>query len=226
MELNHLFGLAGKARKAARNAFRRNLRRHQDSSNWIAGLPNDCWAIIIRFLNDVEANKFARVCQTFYLLVVNCGRTVFHPNIRFPLDTWKIEDMGIIENPNCAIDSKSCTETMSDVKDLCKWHRRRMAQYWESSCKCNQWIVCDGDATGRNMFRNYYNDWTIPVIDLFGKFYCCGACQNGDSEKYFCGHMRVGNCCKHRHKSECLTRKYGSSYDWSDSNSGSDSDSE
>lgn len=129
---------------------------------------------------------------------------VFHPN---PIcESWHMmkdalmDSNGGVRNPACKIDSVSCSAEMSsDVSDLCAWHRIRMARHERMSCGCGPVDVCGGDSTGRWMFRNYYDCWEIPVMDTMGKFYCCGQCQNSDSETHECGQMLVGDCCLEKH---------------------------
>lgn len=205
----HLSGLKGKLRKTARNAYRRKNRRmfrydQQIDTNNCVCIPNDCWAIVVGFLNDVDVNRFGNACNLFRNIALACKRFVYHPNVGIPFHSWTLKDIGKSSNPKCAVESECCTEKMSDVRDLCHWHRQRMAQYEEFKCNCNEWIVCCGDSPGRRMFRNYYDNWDIPVSDLTYRCYCCGDCQNGDTEKYLCGNMLVGDCCKHRHRSKHL----------------------
>ena len=101
-------------------------------------------------------------------------------------------------NPLCKIDSVFCSKEMSDVSDLCEWHRLRMAQHVKCKCDCMEVDGCSGDAHGRGMFRDYYNLWDCPVYDAIG-LYCCGKCQNTDGETHICGEMYVGDCCINKH---------------------------
>lgn len=99
-------------------------------------------------------------------------------------------------NAKCSVDSISCSKEMaldvpSDQKQLCAWHRSRMAVHETVRCGCRDNAVCNGDATGRIMFRNYYNLWDIAVCDVSGQFYCCGTCQNADTQTHRCGDMNV-----------------------------------
>ncbi len=128
----------------------------------------------------------------------------FHPN---PTQDWQTEKTrlmdsnGGVRNPACKIDSKSCSSSMSpDVTDLCEWHRLRMARHVTMQCGCGPVDTCWGDSPGRWMFRNYYDCWEIPVVDTMNKFYCCGHCQNTDTETHQCGEsMLVGECCLDKH---------------------------
>lgn len=93
---------------------------------------------------------------------------------------------------------------MSDVNDLCLWHRLRMATVEKVSCGCQEWAVCVGDAIGRQITRKYYNRWDMPVQDV-AHLYCCGSCQNRDAETHRCGDMLVcGDCLKQHVKAEPL----------------------
>jgi hypothetical protein len=129
---------------------------------------------------------------------------VFHPN---PIcESWYMmkdalmDSNGGVHNPACKCDSMSCSAEMSsDVSDLCAWHRIRMARHVRLSCGCGSVDLCNGDSTGRWLFRNYYDCWDMPVMDSIGKFYCCGQCQNSDSETHECGQMLVGDCCLEKH---------------------------
>jgi hypothetical protein len=124
----------------------------------------------------------------------------FHPN---STEKWgnviHLCDSHKDHNQLCKINSKACSTKMSPYNDLCLWHYCRMAKYYYSSCGCCTVYACYGDSTGRHIFREYYNCWDIPVKDSFGKFYCCGQCQNRDSETHYCGTMLVGECCIAKH---------------------------
>ncbi len=112
-------------------------------------------------------------------------------------------DEGKICNPKCKIctlcKSTSGTEEMSDISDLCKWHRLRMGICNVYACKCGNFMYCQGDGIARNQFRTYYDCPDMPVFDSFGKFYCCGSCQNRDAEVAMCGEMRVCKDHLYRH---------------------------
>jgi hypothetical protein len=98
---------------------------------------------------------------------------------------------------------------MSPYNDLCLWHYCRMARYLSISCDCgSEHYTCYGDSISRHMFREYYNCWNIPVKDLFGKLYCCGECQNKDSETHYCGLMLVGECCIEKHQGAKKIKKW------------------
>lgn len=127
----------------------------------------------------------------------------FHPN---STSSWynfiSLCDSNKAHNPLCKIDSKSCSVDMSQINDLCQWHYYRMATHHNFPCGCgSEKYFCSGDATGRHIFREYYNCWDIPVQDLSGKIYCCGQCQNRDAETHTCGRMLVGECCLNKHPS-------------------------
>lgn len=105
-----------------------------------------------------------------------------------------------LHNDICKINSVECSNEISDVSDLCLFHRLRMAKRCIMSCNCIKNIdCCFGDSIGRKQFREYYNYKDIPVIDITNKFYCCGDCQNKDNEEYICGNMLIGDCCIHKH---------------------------
>jgi len=75
-----------------------------------------------------------------------------------------------------------------------------MASHHFYQCECgSEKHYCSGDATGRHIFREYYDCWKIPVQDMTGKIYCCGQCQNRDAETHTCGRMLVGECCLDKH---------------------------
>lgn len=99
-------------------------------------------------------------------------------------------------NPLCAIDSKYCSREMSQVDDLCLWHHARMARHQIVRCDCTEHVVCNGDAPGRRMFREYYGSWSMSVIDISGTVYCCGYCQNTDTQTHTCGLMQVTQMTK------------------------------
>jgi deoxynucleoside kinase len=108
-------------------------------------------------------------------------------------------------NDKCKIDSDKCSNEMSDISDLCLFHRLRMAKRQIINCDCTKNIdCCSGDSIGRHQFRQYYNYRNIPVIDLVNKLYCCSSCQNRDGELYMCGNMLVGECCAHKHSNNTL----------------------
>ncbi len=115
-------------------------------------------------------------------------------------------------NEKCASDSEFCsTEMATDIpegmKPLCLWHRARMAYHVVIKCKCGPRDVCDGDGPARYLFRNYHNSWDMGVIEMGGTIYCCGSAQNGDSDIYKCGCMRVCAGCVDDHKKENLVPK-------------------
>lgn len=124
---------------------------------------------------------------------------IFLPN---PDDSWSIHvdtlynSNGNKHNPLCSVvDSVSCSKEMADdvpdhMKQMCKWHRVRMATHVVMDCDCALHNVCVGDAIGRRIFRNYYDCWEIPVHDGTG-LYCCGNCQNTDGQIRRCGRMNV-----------------------------------
>jgi hypothetical protein len=135
---------------------------------------------------------------------------MFHKNIDNKRQTYAVYDAYASErnttdfkqnNPACKYYSSQHSVKMSDVSDLCEWHRLRMAKHIIEKCGCGQCDVCIGDSTGRHIFRDYYNRWDMPVIDSSGLMYCCSGCQNADRETHMCGDMRVGKCCisKHQH---------------------------
>ena len=65
-------------------------------------------------------------------------------------------------------------------------------------------MVCSGDAIGRYIFRIFYDDWDVSVVDSTGSVYCCGSAQNCDSYIYTCGDMRICDECYHKHdKNRC-----------------------
>ena len=107
-------------------------------------------------------------------------------------------------NPQCRIDSVFCSKKMSPHDGLCFWHHARMAWIKPLSCGCQMNLVCCGDATGRWMFRNFYNVWEIPVSDCSGTLYCCGQTQNSDTQSYVCGDMMVCQECSRKHNSKFL----------------------
>jgi len=124
----------------------------------------------------------------------------FHPNSQV---NWKFHanlcDSNGGHNNLCKIDSKSCSTEMSPY-DLCLWHYYRIASYHELACGCGtEKFFCSGDATSRKLFRDYYDCWKIPVQDLTNKIYCCGTCQNRDSETHYCGDYLIGACCLAKH---------------------------
>jgi len=57
------------------------------------------------------------------------------------------------------------------------------------------------------MFRQYYNLWDLPVIDMSDRLYCCGQCQNRDAETHECGQMLVGSCCIDKHPNAYQIKK-------------------
>jgi hypothetical protein len=140
--------------------------------------------------------------------------TTFHKN---PTKHW-VDNVHLSEtfggqNPQCRIHSKSCSTEMSDISDLCKWHRLRMGQHIQEHCGCKLNDICFGDATARYMFRSYYDRWDLPVIDMTGKLYCCGSCQNGDRETHECGQMLVGPCCVDKHPNATRFKYFSESED-------------
>ena len=134
---------------------------------------------------------------------------IFHQN---PTENWfnniHLCDTYGGQNPNCSVKSMSCSKDMSDISDLCLWHRLRMAHHFKESCGCKINDVCSGDAVARQVFRNYYKQPKLPVMDLSGRLYCCGYCQNTDSETHECGIMLVGKCCIDLHKNAISIDNY------------------
>lgn len=115
-------------------------------------------------------------------------------------------------NPRCAIiESKQCSTAMSEevpagMKPLCLWHHARMASTNIIKCACGEHVCCNGDATGRTIYRNYHDSWNMSVIDGVGT-YCCGTCQNSGNHVAKCGDMYV--CDEHleNHKKTSLRMK-------------------
>ncbi len=111
-------------------------------------------------------------------------------------------------NPLCSVNSESCSISMSKTNDgekqLCQWHRLRIAQHKVVSCNCKKHDICVGDATARIIFREYYEIDDIAVIDSFGKLYCCSYCQNAECYRSKCGDMYV--CPSHEEDHKELTK--------------------
>ena len=126
---------------------------------------------------------------------------MFHtnPTKRLLDNMHLVNTNGEKHNEKCKIISKACSDKMSDVPDLCEWHRLRMATHHKFNCNCKMNDVCNGDALGRRFFRDYYNMPNMSVVDMGGYLYCCGSCQNTDSETHMCGDMYVGSCCINEH---------------------------
>jgi hypothetical protein len=101
-------------------------------------------------------------------------------------------------NNSCKIDSKYCSEENSDMEGLCRWHRLRMARITIVQCGCTNNLCIFGDSTGRNLFREFYDNIDISVIDSIGDLYCCGQSQNTGEYVKKCGEMHV--CKNHEHK--------------------------
>ena len=101
-------------------------------------------------------------------------------------------------NRECKVNSRWCSVRMSD-DDLCSWHHFRMSRHFKFKCNCQEHTIISGDQMARNLFREYYDCPDIPVSVC--EEYCCGKCQNTDTEEYTCGSMLVGLCCLHRHGS-------------------------
>ncbi len=128
----------------------------------------------------------------------------FHPNSNVHwYDFITLCDSNKDHNSACKITSKSCSKDMSQYNDLCLWHYYRMASHHKFSCDCDSVgsdkYYCFGDSTGRHIFREYYNCWDIPVQDTSRQLYCCGRCQNTDTETHMCGRLLVGDCCIDKH---------------------------
>jgi hypothetical protein len=118
----------------------------------------------------------------------------YHAN---PTESWQ-NNLNLMDSNGghhhlCKIVSNSCSLEMSDVPDLCKWHRLRMAHVKYIHCNCNYNYACHGDSIGRGMFRDYYNIQydAIPIINSIGQIYCCNEAHNRDSETHICGNMFV-----------------------------------
>jgi len=111
------------------------------------------------------------------------------------------------QNPLCRINSKSCSKDISDIADLCQWHRLRMGRHHYESCGCKMNNMCSGDTVARYMFKEYYNCWGLPIIVPTGTMYCCVSCYNGDLETHKCGKMLVGECCINLHTNLCKIKK-------------------
>lgn len=96
--------------------------------------------------------------------------------------------------------SSLCSKDMYN-ENICYWHWVRMAEEKVATCDCGKsWLVAEGDMIGRRILRTYKQDFSMPVIDSSGKLYCCGQCQNADSEIAACGEMLVCENCLHLHK--------------------------
>ena len=76
------------------------------------------------------------------------------------------------------------------MKPLCVWHRTRIAKYYVVKCGCKSIEVGAGDAIARQMFRLYHRCWDMAVVDYIDT-YCCGSCQNANTETHMCGVMRI-----------------------------------
>ncbi len=130
----------------------------------------------------------------------------YHPN---PGKDWKdwgymtCNPSGCKHNPSCKIDSNQCSKRMSSISDLCLFHRARMATHKQIRCGCSEHTVIYGDHTGRCMFNNYYKT-NLAVIDIPSTFYCCGPCQNTDSQQFTCGDMNVCAGCSTSHDKDIL----------------------
>lgn len=103
-------------------------------------------------------------------------------------------------NPKCTVKSDGCSKNM-ESHNLCFWHSKRMGNRFPIKCDCGQEFTCvDGDSIGRYLVRNYYKmDFSRTPVMMCGILYCCGSCQNSDSELYACGNMNIGNCCVNYH---------------------------
>ena len=156
-------------------------------------------------MSDIEAAETAATAETAETAVATAAKKYLAPFPQSWNEIMKTQNKTYGDhNPLCAIDSKGCSIEMADdipegMKELCLWHRARMDQHVVEECGCKKQDACAGDATGRRMFRTYHDSWDMPVIDFVG-LYCCGRCQNGDSEVYMCGDMRVCNGCAEQHE--------------------------
>ena len=103
-------------------------------------------------------------------------------------------------NPQCKIKNPSCSLKMAK-DDLCFWHSKRMGRKGIIRCECREFTgILTGDSIGRCLAREYYDlDPNTTPIGWYDRTYCCGPCGNSDSNKYTCGDMLIGDCCKKYH---------------------------
>jgi hypothetical protein len=137
----------------------------------------------------------------------------FHPNsldsMDLMIDPKTDKPLGCLNmaNPKCKLGSEYCTEVMSKVHNLCKWHHARMASWQEIECGCRKHIAYNSDSGGRIMFRRYYEVYDLPVVITGGSIYCCYKCGNADTDIYMCGTMHVCEEGKHLHDPKTLKAK-------------------
>ena len=130
----------------------------------------------------------------------------FHSNYGGPAWT-ELKDTHLnnngCHNISCAIESDSCSSEMSDIFNICMWHRARMGSIQTISCGCGLLLnAVNSDSIGRRITINYYNT-EFAVIDCTGA-YCCSECQNSDTYTTMCGNIKVCPNNIHMHNQTSL----------------------
>lgn len=112
------------------------------------------------------------------------------------------------QNPDCSVRTDNCSEAVEG--DLCVWHVHRMGLLVLEKCGCYTRPCVVGDATGRCLRRDYeikkaaargisLDYSSFAVVDSSGQLYCCGTCQNADTDIGRCGDMKVCGDCSYQH---------------------------
>src|SRR5580692_9366072 len=134
------------------------------------------------------------------------NKVQFHPNSN---DSWEsirsLYGTHNAHNVACGVNSVQCSQEMSKYP-VCRWHHARMARWMNKQCGCKDNDVCDGDALGRMMFCQYYQIEKITVIDCSGRWYCCGECQNTDTQVYRCGDLMICEDCVSTHDQQTIKK--------------------
>ena len=120
-------------------------------------------------------------------------------------------------NPACKLGDKSCsTELKTD--DICYWHYYRKCNndgFETMNCNCkNTFQIVKGDIISRQLAKSYHDlkQTCIEEISLTKKnkanknkkLYCCEKSACAKAERFLCGDLSVGFCCKNLHDTNNL----------------------
>jgi hypothetical protein len=125
-------------------------------------------------------------------------------NMKDSLTSFKVASFSDGHNPNCIIDSQTCSAEMAtDVNNLCLWHRYRIGCHTQISCNCKSHTCVLGDTRAKQLAVKYYNlDYErLPVITPDSEFQCCYNYSKSEFTK--CGIMLV---CKDHMSDHDFTR--------------------
>jgi len=115
---------------------------------------------------------------------------------KYTINFLPYENLG---NEVCKYNNNYCSSIFV-ANNLCQKHYKLMAIPGIYKCKCNQELeFCNGDAIARRLYIDYFNKWDIAVIDMPGEFYCCGSCQNRNTNITNCGNILICKKCINKH---------------------------